>query len=1088
MLVGTFAVLFTSYRLYAHFLGGIDGLPPLPEAYRPTSPDKPIVIHHQENDIDRKLQMAYGEECEEKRRPIKLEVNSKGVVLAADDFVIIKDGPRAGQIRLTPISLAIFSKKTPAGKYPEITTIRGEVAYLTFDRPVSSLTDMDKRRVVGCELIGKRRNEDAPQEAGDTGNGILVVHNRGTEGRDDDLSVYIPRGPVFYREGDPKAARAQPRKPEMWSDDAVELTDLSSKPQPSTIKATGLDIFLTAEQPAGRPPAGAPRKSRTEVTGVERIVLRSGVEMHLFVDSQSGFLKSGKPAPAAEAGRPAPGEAAPAPKKQDRSLVVITTHGPFAYDLLKDVATFDIPANPGGQFPEQVLVNRYQELDKRDQLLCERLVLQFRRQNTRAKPGAAAPASATEGEKGSGPDLEIENAHATGKEVVLTSDSEMLEAHGNDFFYNALTLQTTLKGDPEMWALKEGNEIHARELQITNQKGAQQGTAIGPGRMDLLDKKTGKRPLHARWRDKLLTTRDGKHDLLILIGDAAFVDDEQGQELKAETLKVWMEPRERDQPGPAEKPKEPAAERRPRPHHIEAIGRVQARSRELNIDKNDRLVLWFKDSPGPIPVPGPPAAEGGDSHSVGKPADQEIPGPSPRPIPPASSPNPPAPAAPVAPIPPIGLPGKPAAAAKPEAPGKSARPIDLSARVVEAHIIRTGEKNELDRLWTEGEVKVRQEGAVPTDRGIDIKGDTLQLTRTPEGNVIVVTGDLAELQLDKLFILGPEVNIDQAANKAWVNGTGLMQMESDTNFQGTKLKEPVPLTIHWDKSMFFNGTFAEFHGGIQAVQEDARLACQTLVVELDRAVSLREEERRDTSSAKKEERPKPKVKQLVCDVSVRVEETVLKDDQLVKYQRIESPSLGVDNSAGEIRASGPGVVRIFQPGPVDNGSAAPGRAPAKPAQPAAQEMKLTRVRYSGNLYANNKTYTASFYDNVEVVYLPTDDQNLEPDVDKLPEGGMYIRSNQLSVYNRQGPGKGGQEMTATGNVVVRANNFTARADVMHYNEAKDQVILEGKEGNLVSLYQREPNGTWKETRAQKVIYSRKTGQFEFIGGRSVQGN
>src|SRR5581483_10273803 len=127
----------------------------------------------------------------------------------------------------------------------------------------------------------------------------------------------------------------------------------------------------------------------------------------------------------------------------------------------------------------------------------------------------------------------------------------------------------------------------------------------------------------------------------------------------------------------------------------------------------------------------PPAAAPAENHAVNKPAEAEAPA-GPRPIPggavvptpqPAVGPRP-------APIPamPSLVPGKPADKGRPP------RPIHLSARVVEAHILRTATKNELDRLWTEGTVHVQQEGATPTDRGVDIHGDTLQLTRTPDGN------------------------------------------------------------------------------------------------------------------------------------------------------------------------------------------------------------------------------------------------------------------------------------------------------------------------------------------------------------------
>lgn len=1027
LLTFTFVLLLSSYRVYAYFLGGIDGLPPLDEKYWPG--ERPAETPRaQRNQVDVKLQMAYGEECEELKRPIKVEASAKGALLASDEFIIERDG----RVRLAPVSLALFSKKTPPGKFPEITTIRGNTAFLTFDKPVVNLADLDKRKIVGCELVGQ----------------IEVVHNRGTPGRDDDTSVYIPHGPVHYRDLESMPPGPE-RRPEVWTDDTVEIKDLQSKPQPSTIKATGLEIYLTNEPPArGSAP---PKKARPDaVTGVERIVFRADVQMHLFIDSKSGFL--------------APGKDDPTAKPPEKSQLVITTHGPFAYDVLKDFATFDIPVKPNGQFPEQVHVNRYHELDKRDQLICERLELQFRRKAAPPR-GASAPAATAERDRSQ--DIEIESAHAIGKQVILTSDAEMLEAHGNDFFYNALTRLTVLKGEPEMWALKEGNEIHARELQVIDQQGAQQATAIGPGRIDLLDKQTGKRPLHARWRDKLVTTRDGKHDLLILTGDAAFIDDEQNQQLKAEHLKVWLEPVvKKGAPTAPETSGSPRGSRRP--HHLEAVGQVDALSRELIVQNTDRLVLWFKDGPPPDAVAAaPPPAP---NHSVSKPADT---GPSPlsgpRPIPSAVPPS----APPASPLLPGRVPGR---AEKPD--GKPARPMHLSARVVEAHIVRLGDRNDLDRLWTEGTVRVRQDGATPTDKGLDIRGDTLQLTHQLEGNQVTVTGDLAQLRLDKLFIIGPEVNIDQPANKAWVNGTGAMEMESNTTFQGGKLKESVPLTIHWHKSMFFNGLHAEFHGGIQAEQQNARLACQSLQVEMDHAVSLKE--------GGKDGQPPAKVQRLVCDRSVRVEDTVVDKGVLVKYQRIESPQLALDNIDGKVNASGPGLVRMLQPGTKET----PGRPPNAPRTggTAEEELKLTRVRYFGSMHANNKSGTASFYQNVEVIHVPSEDPNAEPNVDKLPQGGLYIRSDLLKVYSRQEEGKPNtQEMEARGNVVVKANEFWARADVVHFHEAKDQVIMEGDASPVVLYRIMEPGKPPQEFRAKKFIYSRKTGKFESTDGRGIQG-
>jgi hypothetical protein len=406
---------------------------------------------------------------------------------------------------------------------------------------------------------------------------------------------------------------------------------------------------------------------------------------------------------------------------------------------------------------------------------------------------------------------------------------------------------------------------------------------------------------------------------------------------------------------------------------------------------------------------------------------------------------------------------------------------------------RTGEKNDLDRLWCEGSVHVVQEPAGPDDDGSDIRGDTMLLLNFPEGHVLTVTGDLADVKLDKMKITGPEVNIDQKENKVWVNGLGSMRMPSDTSMtSGEKLTKASELKVFWNRDMFFNGKYALFHGleqgGVQAEQENGRLICQTMQVTLDRFVSLRQGE-------KKAGQPPAKVQKLVCDKSVRVEDRKFdeKDPQkLVGYQRLVSPVLSVDNEDNIVVAPGPGEVRILQLGPKDE-TAQQGPAPAPrkpataPAAPAEEEMKLTRVTYLGRMFANNTTHLAIFYDNVEVVHVPSENENLVIDVDKLPQGGMYVRSDQLRVFSRkEASGKSHQEMEARGRAVVQSQEFWGRADVVKYDESKELVIFEANEGNLATLYKIERRGEQpKEIKGKKIFYWRRTNDFKIEDGRRI---
>jgi hypothetical protein len=649
-----------------------------------------------------------------------------------------------------------------------------------------------------------------------------------------------------------------------------------------------------------------------------------------------------------------------------------------------------------------------------------------------------------------------------------------------------------------MWAVQQGNEIHAVELRLVQQQGAQQATAIGPGRIALLDKSMGKRSQHARWKDKLVSSRDGVYDLLVLTEEAAFIDDEHQQLLGGDTLKVWLEPAKPqagDAPAADQKPAPAAADRGAdshgrRPHHVVAEGHVVARSPDMNVHDTDRLTIFFRDDPQAAAELAAAQARDGE-HPAG--AAPGSPGASPPPadrLPDKAGPEPatatPAPMAGQTAAPPT----KPAAE-----PDKQARPMDLRARLVEAHVVRGDSKNELERLWTEGKVHVHQEPANPADKGVDIKGETLQLTRKPEGNYLVVTGggegdDLANLLMDKIQIIGPVVHIDQGTNRAWVDGTGAMRMDSDTDFEGRKLKEPVPLTIHWDSSMIFDGQYAEFHGGkggVQADQQNSRLLCRSMQAFFDRTISLKQNDKNA---------PPAKVRRLNCDQQVRVDDTELDEKgQFLKYQRIDCPELRVDNEANEVNAPGPGVVRILQRGSEDPvaltpSSPATGGTGSQP-KAAADELKLTRVRFAGQMFADNKKHTAIFTNEVRVVHVPVTserDVDIEPNLDKLPEGGLYLEADRLKVWTRQdAEGKSTQMMESQGHCYFQSQDTSGRAEQINYDESKDQVILVGGENSLAYVYREKvKGGPREELKAKKIMYQRRTGQFYAIDATGVE--
>jgi lipopolysaccharide export system protein LptA len=1118
-MIVVFVGLVVSYRVYGHFLGGIDGLTPLPEEFWPPDPDGPVELTvaslGHRNRAEDKLIKAFtnpeskNPDCPELKRINKLEIPSRNMVLAVDKFEPVREGKHKGQILLQPFSAAIF------GKGAEINTIKSKEAYLTFDRPINSISEVGRAKIMAAELIGD----------------VEIANNRRTPKRDDDLSLTTD-GPVYYDEP----------THHIFTDKEVCLKDLQSRPDPMTITAVGMDVYLTtpeansaktATSAAGDKKnnrmASANKDQGEAISGVERILLRTQVQMDLYVDPRSGFMAETSPRTTAASAPSSAGNGRGSPPGvPSRDHVQITTQGPFNYDVNKDFAVFEISHKPT-PLPSRVHVTRIHSEpgskdERKDELFCDRLELQFHRKEAPPDPARAAPEA-----QDRAVELDIDTARALqlqDEAVSVISFAEVFNASCYDLFYDARTKVTTLKGNPnnrenpDMLAMKEGNLIRSRELRLTaaDSQKPQQVTAKGPGRIDLLDREKGERTSHALWKDLLTSTKDGTYDLLILTGDASFQDQERG-EIQGDQIKVWLEPAKPQADSPAGKPRDEKPtkpqddnavaeqQQRLKPHHLEATRRVHLHSPELNLEEADHLLIWFKDAPatgipsdpgfGEPPATGKSATRGELTSSTGseqkRMAGNFSPPPAGNPLPIKGNDS--------------GFPRKdPQSEAN--ATSKPKKPLNVKARDVKAHVIRTDNRNDLESLVCEGTVRVKQDPASPEDKGVDIRGDSLQLNHFVDGNILMVTGNARELawvQLDKLTMKGKEVNIDQRANRAWINDIGVMQILAATDFEGNKLAQPSQLTIHWNKEMQFDGKRALFSGGVAAEQNNSHLRCQEMQVTLDRPVSFKEGERNG---------PPAKVEHLVCDRGqskqpVVVEDTKFEGSKVVSYQRLHCQEMHVDNQEGKMQASGPGILNLLQlgsaeeEGPLSSGA-------SKPSQPRTsgvkEELQLTRVYYFGRMHADNKKRLATFYDDIKVFHLPADDPDIQVDEAHPPAGCMILRCKMLKVLSEALPnGQKNQTMLATGQVRIQGRSQSATstkgaansgndspdywgdAQVLKYDEKSDWIILDGGEGYAHLYRVLAPGANPDRVEARKIHYNRKDRTYKAEGISNIQG-
>ncbi len=1081
-------VLFgAAFGVYARFLGWIDGLPELPLELLARRAENDAILPISYTPVEEKLQQAFGPGCTEIGYSLKIEMRAKGMVLAANDIHIDPEG----RVKLWPFSLATF--KEHAGQFPEINTVHADVAHLEFDRPVKVLAEIGDRRIVGCELESDPHvMSDDPRKGQ-----IFVINNRGTPTPDDDL-VLETAGPVFYREVAQSNLSIDKVLPQIRTAAAIRMVDHRHQPDSTTITALGMQVFLNADSPE---PAGQPRKQKTKsstVSGVRRVILPSNVDMNLWTAPGDGFLSTGaKPPPA---GSPA------AARPVDRSHVKITTPGQFTYDVVPDGdrARFERLPAAATSLPNCVRVVRPTAgapgAELVDQIECDTLDLQFAPKvpDEPARPGATPvkPLAAKDDDRQS-----IKWAHAWGQFVIITSDAEKLEAHGNDLVYDGLTKGSTLKGVPEMVALKEGHEIHAPELIMYGAE-AQQGRhaeAHGAGYFRLLDRTGPKRTVEARWRDLMTYRQDEGHDLITLTGNAVFEDRENSQFLQADLLKLWMVPEPKPPAGaPTPTAAKPAATgddggQKFHPQRLEATGHVLLRTPDLTDHDTEQLVLLFRDAP-PATGPMPPAPAGGS------PWVTPI-GPNPAP---AGSPPSAAGAGQPAP------PGQPAAQPPPK------KPVDLSARTVQAFVIRRGEVNEIDTVHCEDNVRVHQDPVPPQERPTDMRGRELLLKHTTDGNILTVKGTLekpGEVHLPDLSLIGRIVVIDQVENTADVEGPGCMTMISTTDFDGKKLAKPTPLNVTWKQGMRFTGKQAVFRGFVQADQENTTVLCQTMQVDLSRAVSLSQRPA-DARPGTPAQEP-AKVDKVVCDAGpdrpqgVIITSTERENGRLIKRQQIEADEVAIHNEEGWMDAAnhgaGRGNVRIVQlgakgepiTGPPKSSPSKPGdRRPAasKPAQPVEEEYKATLIRYTGTMKANNQERTAHFYDGVEMLHLPVEfpDQlpQFDSTVNKLPPGALYLQSKQMTVYStKDATGESRQSMLATGQArATWGQEFFGTGDVIKFDESKQQLTFEGLKDGVAHARRLSPGGGDKgEIIGKKIIYNKLTDTVIVEGAYSATG-
>ncbi|MFO0946632.1 MAG: hypothetical protein U1D30_11900 [Planctomycetota bacterium] len=1027
----TLLVLLAGYFVYENTLGRVTDFEQLPAEYATALPDDkafepdPETIRESEVAAVR----GFGPDCAERLAPLTLEYRKKddpnnipgrglGMFVYFQDYK--RDPDDTKLMRLHPFSLVQINRSVSGRpEEDEIIVVRGDEAILEFDQPVE-LTKVSSVKPVAGRVEGN----------------VEIKSNGRTVDPADDMVLLTDK--LHYRE----------EKHLVWADDWIRVVAQDQ----GTVTGVGMELELF-------PDAMSENSKRKDPA--KRIRIFKNVRFDLLVREEENFL-----GPAVNPTRADPEEGG---AKPTMTPITVTSRGPFEYNMETKTAEFTKSVQVLRRNPPKVQGSP----ETFDQQESDKLVLQFREKTTEERAqetarnnlGAETPSGPVHS---TGRSLKLQNVTATGKQVILLSDSEHLQATGNYLFYDADTRRAELRSDQELVAVHDNAIIHGRSLVIEQGEGkdVRNFIADGPnGWLEVLEEGEGKAEarkaeLKIKWEGRLtMESKPGSDSRVVNITDNVELEDNRGGALKSDVLKVWLVPAQGEDGGQDGNTAR-RNQRKLEPIKLEALGNVSAHSPDLAVvtEMLSMDIVKRKELPPTASIRGP---ETGPLQTLAAKPPAVLPPPDGASAPPASKestpginftkavPNPHSPIAPKAS--PALIPAKPPVAAtpapNPQPEERKEEPLDVRAKRVAVVVERIGSKSRPIRAWADGDVLVTQDPSKPDQEPLEVRGQTLQFERKPDGDVMKVEGSdrrMASVKsADATIAARNQIHFDEIKNRVTVSGPGHIIRASDNDLNGQKLEKPQMLRIDWERSMDFDGKVANFEGGVKAQQGTQEIYCQNMDVAFRDRINFHEARQKKNIKGTK----KTEIETVDCDKDVIVYNVEREQDDSVRYTTMRVSELRYDAIYRTTVATGPGVVQVIdtnKPKTDENGKVKPPPAP----------YQLTKVSFLGRMRGDQGNMTAKFFENVHIVHAPIQQVDEVINEDKLPADGIVVDAADEAIVavRTMADGTKQRDFQSKGDVRVQAREFWGQCDRLTYDQEKDRLVFESLAGRKAQFF------------------------------------
>jgi len=788
----------------------------------------------------------------------------------------------------------------------------------------------------------------------------------------------------------------------------------------------GQDMFIKLL--AGPQKAGA-EVSGPNISGIESFELRHVEKLHLELGEKT----------AAASGTPA------------SVPVEISCRGPLHFDAVGHVVTFR----------DRVEVMKANPFGPSDQLLCELLSL-FLMERPKEK---SAPAAKTDPKVPASFDLAVERVEARGTPAVLTAPSRKVVARGERLEYNVPAKSLALDGGQAVFLQQGPNEIHARSLNYQSAEPGHLGRveAQGPGFLHGQSLEQPDQQLEASWKGKLLVFPYERNQVIALSDGAELKFPGVGQ-LQAQEIFFWLT----EMPPTAKNPSPP-----PRPDRMCARHNVHINSAQLT-GKVDDLQVWFDVEEGfgsgGLAAGGLPNAARADHAASGRPNEGL---PATQPIVLAAQP-------------PVG-----ATVPAPQQP-LAAQRFEVDGRLLLARVLLGQQKTTVSKLTIEDDVQFFEtQVSQPGERPVVIRGDKLEGTgMTGPNAVVTVTGRPARFEGRGVGMSGGTIELDRGTNHLRIDGPGQME-KADAALPGQTSGPPGVLKVDWQRSMVFDSRKIRFDQGVVATMGQWQIRTERMEVQLVRPISFSEPNGVDPHQAE------ANVETIQCFDGVWMENREFDPQrQLSSHDQLKVSDMILNAINGEFE-SGPGWLNNVQRG-TDNPLSGPtaalaGGRPSGAAPAPRDQLNCLHVQFQKKIAGNFWRHQLTFSDRVQMAYASVDNWDAvlaANNLDRPGPGGVTVRCNELSVAQMLFP-IGDQRsvaLVAQGNTVVESTTYTALADRITYDGAKDLLVLSGDGRTKAELYrQLQPGAERDHQAADNLYYHPKTNQMGSAAGvRSLE--